>query len=79
MVRMRCFHHYGPGLISGLGTEIPHEAAARCGQKKIKKEFELTKVCTKRESRLEFYHLEGNTINVLATVLSYLTYIYHFF
>lgn len=24
VVRIQCFHCYGPGSISGLGTEIPH-------------------------------------------------------
>ena len=35
MVRTQCFKHCGPGLIPGLGTEIPHQATGHCGQKKI--------------------------------------------
>ena len=32
MVRIWCFHRCGLGSISGLGTEIPHQAAACHGQ-----------------------------------------------
>lgn len=33
-IRTQLFHHCGPGLIPGLGVEIPHQAAACPGQKK---------------------------------------------
>ena len=32
-VRTWCFHCCSPGVIPGLGTEIPHEAAAHPGQR----------------------------------------------
>ena len=32
VVRIQHFHHYSPGSISGLGTEIPHKASAWYGQ-----------------------------------------------
>ena len=35
-VRILCFHRSGPGSISGLGTEISHQATTRCGKKKKK-------------------------------------------
>ena len=35
MVRIQCFHCYGPGSIAGRGTEIPKQ----CGEAKIKKEM----------------------------------------
>ena len=37
MVRTQRFHHYSPRSIPGLGTEIPHQAAAHQGKKKKKK------------------------------------------
>lgn len=33
VVRTQPFHPFGPGSLPGLGTEIPHKAAACCGQK----------------------------------------------
>ena len=33
MVRTWSFHDYGPGSIPSLGTQIPHQAVACCGQK----------------------------------------------
>ena len=32
-IRIQRFHLGSPGSIPGLGTEIPHQAAARHGQK----------------------------------------------
>ena len=37
VVRTQQFHHFGPGSIPGLGTEIPHQATARKKKKKKRK------------------------------------------
>lgn len=34
MVGIWHFHCWGPGLIPGLGTKIPYQAATGCGEKK---------------------------------------------
>ena len=39
LVRIQCFHCYIPGSVSGLGTEILHQAAACLSQKKKKKKI----------------------------------------
>ena len=36
MVRIQLFYHCGPGLVSDLLTEIPHQATA-CHSQKLKK------------------------------------------
>ena len=36
VVRVVCFHCCCPGSIRGLGTEIPHQAAAHCNNNKKK-------------------------------------------
>ena len=40
VVRTWCFPGYGPGSISGLGTEIPHEATTADDGRKRKKKKE---------------------------------------
>ena len=34
VVRAWSFHRYGPGSVTGLGSEISHQAAACCEKKK---------------------------------------------
>ena len=38
LVRIWHFNNDGPGLVPGLGTEIPHQATACCSQKGKEKE-----------------------------------------
>jgi len=40
MVKTQCFPHCGPSSVPGLGTEIPHQAAAPCSKEKKKKKKE---------------------------------------
>ena len=41
MVRIRHFHCCSPSSISDLGTEVPHQGAAGCGQKKKRKKLRV--------------------------------------